>query len=73
MALAKKCDRCGKFYEHYPIGEPPRTGTGNAVSRIRRGRDLGTKIALDIMDLCPDCMESFDRFMEGADIVKKSE
>ena len=71
MALAKKCDRCGKFYEHYPIGDPPRTG--NAVGRMRRGRDLSDKITLDVMDLCPDCMESFDRFMKGTDIVKKSE
>lgn len=20
MAMAKKCDRCGKLYEHYPTG-----------------------------------------------------
>lgn len=23
MALAKKCDRCGKLYEHYPTGNKP--------------------------------------------------
>ena len=23
MALAKKCDRCEKSYEHYPVGNQP--------------------------------------------------
>ena len=71
MALAKKCDRCGKFYEHYPIGDQP--GVFNAVGRMRRVRDSSRETALNIMDLCQDCMESFDRFMKGTDIVKKSE
>ena len=33
MSLAKKCDRCGKFYEHYPIGNP---GAYNAIIKIKR-------------------------------------
>lgn len=60
MSLAKKCDRCGKFYEHYPIGNP---GAYNAINKIRRGLD-GTIDFYDTIDLCPDCMASFERFME---------
>ena len=60
MALAKKCDRCGKLYEHYPKGA---TIQYNTVIRVQvtdsgllyhRGSDL---------HLCEECMDKFDKFM----------
>lgn len=49
MALAKKCDRCGKLYEHYP-------------DEIRRWHLLSDD---KILDLCHECMKAFNEFMIG--------
>lgn len=48
MSNATKCDRCGGFYEQ----------GGNSVCRQGYG-----VVATDF-DLCPDCAESFDAWME---------
>ena len=62
MALAKKCDRCGKLYEHYPMGNTPKC---NAIIKFQRnsaGETIngccGSKY-----DLCPECMADFEMFM----------
>ncbi len=49
MADAKKCDRCGKYYDQEI--------NTNKISRIRTVNYNGT--VLDGMDLCPECCESF--------------
>ena len=73
MALAKKCDRCGKFYEHYPVGNRP--GEYNAVAKVRRGSNGGTEYTSKPLDLCSDCMELLEIFINGSNIVqvKKNE
>lgn len=68
MAIAKKCDRCGKFYEHYPIGNIP--GEYNAVKKVRLGEHGRLEGGSSDMDLCPDCMYSFVKFMKGSKIVE---
>ena len=62
MSLAKKCDRCGKLYEHYPKGNKAQS---NAIRKIQRNSFGGTTNAYDdwIMDLCQECMSEFDKFM----------
>ena len=42
MAIARKCDRCGKFYEYYPKGNKVEY---NGVQRIYRhkNRNLGNE------------------------------
>ena len=60
MALAKKCDRCGKMYEHYPKGTKI---VRNSVSRVTindKGEIRGNDTP---MDLCEECMAEFDKFM----------
>ena len=62
MAMAKKCDRCGKLYEHYP------NPTGNklqynAIREIQRNVIGNTINSSYIIDLCPECMSEFDKFM----------
>lgn len=49
MAIARKCDRCGKLYEYYPQGNRVRY---NGVQRIYKH-----------IDFCPECMSAFDEFM----------
>ena len=60
MALAKKCDRCGKLYEHYPTGNKSQY---NAIRRIQRNGVGETINGFDNTDLCQECMDEFEKFM----------
>lgn len=57
MALAKKCDRCGKLYEHYcdfnlrMVLDADKYGHICATSKRN--------------DLCPDCMQALTDFIEA--------
>lgn len=62
MALAKKCDRCGKLYEYYPIGKKSKT---NAIRKCMVLSDGYLSYSENIHDLCPECMKAFDEFMIG--------
>lgn len=62
MALAKKCNRCGKYYDPYPAGNR------NRCNGIRKCfiLDNGTvSYNNDAIDLCEECMKAFDEFMIG--------
>ncbi len=53
---AKKCDRCGKLYEHYD-GSKNFKENGNANGLILIDRDLDNKYwSRKDYDLCPECM-----------------
>lgn len=54
--LAKKCDRCGKFYESYGNSEM------NGVYIISKF-DVRESIIKNI-DLCRECMNSFIKWYE---------
>ena len=65
MALAKKCDRCGKYYEENYKFRPGLFS--NAVSNIVTvGRsDIRPDKVCDDFDMCDDCLTSFyDWFKE---------
>lgn len=56
MALARKCDRCGKLYEikHVKIDNQ------RVNSIVISDRDFtGSYSNRGIFDLCPECLESF--------------
>ena len=60
LAMARMCDRCGKLYEHYQKNNKPRY---NALLSIRRDA-VGNVMNIGIaMDLCPKCMDTFEKFM----------
>lgn len=67
MALARKCDRCGRFYEHYPVGN--QNGVWNSVQLIRKSitgsliSDKGT------MDLCCYCMNDLQKFLRNSNMT----
>lgn len=62
MAMAKKCDRCGKLYEHYPKGKL--TGNRNNAIRTLFKNEYGDfSIPDKTIDLCQECMSEFDKFM----------
>lgn len=60
MAMAKKCDRCGKLYEHYPKGKLIRN---NAIRRLCKNEYGGIIFQDNTIDLCEKCMSEFDEFM----------
>lgn len=62
MALAKKCDRCGKLYEHYPMCNKTEC---NAIRKIQRNPvgDTVHSAYTPTIDLCPECMNEFEKFM----------
>lgn len=62
MALAKKCDRCGRSHEHYPIGDRP--GVFNSIAICRRNATGAMECTRTVMDLCPDCMALFEKFIK---------
>lgn len=58
MADAKKCDRCGSFYDRMV-----RPDSDYLLSRY-------TKDASKLIDLCPTCLTLLNLWMEGkADII----
>lgn len=69
MANAKKCDRCGAYYDLYPTVENPLTRLAEAMKRAStaKERDPEAMIACikDVVDLCPGCEESLRRWLSN--------
>lgn len=56
MAIARKCDRCGKYYDHYDEST-------NAIRSLRKGENGEILKQNPEIDLCLDCMVEFNQFM----------
>lgn len=69
MALARKCDRCGRLYNHYPVGNAP--STWNAVSLLRTGADGVELSRRNSMDLCTYCMNDLQTFLMNSNMEVK--
>lgn len=60
MALAKKCDRCGKFYDEYNSAEDDKNINGIMTLNIdKQGRYYKHKP----LDLCPFCKCLFEKWL----------
>ena len=60
MALAKKCDRCGKFYDGYNLVKNYKNINGIMTLNIdEQGHDYTHKP----LDLCPRCKDSFEKWL----------
>lgn len=55
MSLAKKCDCCGKMYEHSYFKTDIAVGF-NAISLIERNKDNSDARISKTYDLCNDCL-----------------
>ena len=67
MAIARKCDRCGKLYEYYPKGNKVQhNGLQRIYGRINGGYDTDRPY-----DFCPECMNAFNDFMIGGKFDEK--
>ena len=60
MALAKKCDVCGKLYEYYGCVEKLKIyNKQNSIIIANFDICHDRRCASNELDLCPECMESF--------------
>jgi len=65
MMRAKKCDRCGKYYEHYE-GQAQFRASEKANALLLIDRDLDEKYwSRKTYDLCSECMKMLERFVRG--------
>lgn len=64
MSVARKCDRCGKFYDKYTIQDNRFTFEVNGIA-IARIYDSGECRAFDndSYDLCKECFEDMFNFL----------
>ena len=65
MAIAKKCDRCGKYYDLYNTcnGEGPNT------IKLYRKDEYGNSDIIDTFDLCPDCCETICKLVTNKHLI----
>lgn len=75
---AKKCDRCGKYYDLYEMDIPERykdrmNGKMNFVALhgkdIERCDGMPTGSSRPI-DLCPDCMDGLLGYLSGVNAIR---
>lgn len=60
MAIAKKCDRCGKFYETY--GDDFKA---NAVILTYLSKNEHFRHDINTLDLCPECLDGINKYLFG--------
>ena len=60
MALAKKCDRCGKFYDEYNFEKDNKNINGITTLNLDAKGDYYIHKTLD---LCPSCNDSFEKWL----------
>ncbi len=65
---AKKCDRCGKFYDFY-AGSREFKNTERANAMILIDRDLEDKYwSRKSLDLCQNCMGKLEVFIKNKEV-----
>ena len=60
MASVRKCDICGKVYDHYPKTDE----TILLISAISKNASLGSVYSEKETDCCPECTMRILRFIE---------
>lgn len=60
MAIAKVCDRCGKFYKIYNVENDADHPNGFTLLNID---EKGQYYSHGIIDLCPECTNSLNKWM----------
>lgn len=66
MANAKKCDRCGKYYDSSTAVSSDGTFVNGVAFSTISGRFVEFK------DLCDSCISEFKIFMKGTDTKPKT-
>lgn len=68
MANAKKCDRCGRFYDGI-IMDTELDAYGNYIEHITvlRTNRFNGRMGEDKYDLCSDCCRAFVEWLKGGE------
>lgn len=61
--LAKKCDRCGEYYDRYHYLSPIAKGKINGIVLADVDDDHNTYCNRKSIDLCPRCFTDFESWM----------
>ena len=61
---AKKCDRCGRLYEHYDGRKAFPKSLSNSIG-LRDTDNNGNYLSRDHLDLCVSCMVGLEVFLYG--------
>lgn len=59
---AKKCDRCGKYYDSYGTNDDPENT--NAIMLVNADRN-GHYFSHGIIEFCPECMNEAKEFVKA--------
>ena len=68
--IAKKCDRCGAFYEPYNVERNKKETNG--IIRVNID-EVGQYYSHEPIDLCISCKDSFEKWLKEAKDNKKKE
>lgn len=60
MGLAKKCDRCGAFYNNYNEAQNPKKI--NAIMTLNTDK-YNKYFSNEILNLCPNCEQNFWKWL----------
>ena len=72
MSIARKCDRCGNLYEFYPNSTDKKNYNAIRLALYTAYGDLSSYYGKGI-DLCSECMNKFDMFMNGYEVYENME
>lgn len=61
MAVAKKCDICGKLYDAYGCNDNEKNPNGIMLTNVTM--DGSEYYKHKVKDLCPECMDALKAFM----------
>lgn len=66
MANAKKCDRCGRYYDSNVLSAMQSAAA--ALEKLKRSlQQEAVKQIEENVDLCPQCVNSLKRWYKGKD------
>ena len=71
MADAKKCDRCGIYYETYEMDIEGKKIANGLVKVNIVCKDI--RFEQDAIDLCQECMDKFEKWMKDTNTDKLEE
>lgn len=63
MALAKRCDRCKRFYESKNLNV--RGEMINCIGLVSRRNTNDGQFIRDFVDCCPFCLEEFKQWLDN--------
>ena len=75
MSKAKRCDRCGKYYDLIPENLPgTKTGPQYSINYYKQLDSMGAEV--EVFDLCPECARQFTEWAENPNdvfLIKKED